>query len=207
LKLDNSFQETDQYISRTSGKWQAIYWLLDHSRVAQLFNTARLRFKSASAPPAESASPGDDPGLNAKVYLPPQDAAWKEAWQVTEALVAQLGAEVRAAGAEFVVVTLSNSGQVTPDEKRREAIISRLGVEDLFYPERRLAAFCAARDIPCLNLAPHLLLRAKQSGEPLHGFGPLLDFAHWNERGHEAAGELIADWLTKRFGYTDTADK
>lgn len=199
LEPDESFRESDQYIARTSRKWQAIYWLLDHSRLAQLLNIARLRFRSASAAPAEAAIPGDDPGLNVGVYSPPQDTAWEEAWEITEALVARLDAEVRSAGAEFVVVTLSNSGQVTPDEQRRQAFIERLSVEDLFYPERRVAAFCAARDIPCLNLAPTLLARAQQSGEPLHGFGPALDYGHWNERGHEAAGELIADWIGARF--------
>jgi lysophospholipase L1-like esterase len=205
LEPDESFRESNQYISRTGRKWQAIYWLLDHSRVAQLLNTARLSFRSTAAAAAEAAIPGEDVGLNVGVYSPPQDPSWEEAWRITEALVAQLDAEVQSAGAEFAVVTLSNSGQVTPDENRRQAFIERLGVEDLFYPERRVAAFCAARDIPCLNLAPTLLARAQLSGEALHGFGPALDYGHWNERGHEAGGKLIAEWLAERFVLTDSA--
>ena len=77
--------------------------------------------------------------------------------------------------------------------------MKELGVENLFYPDERVANFCTAHSIPCLTLAPQRLAISAETGAPLHGFGPNLDYGHWNERGHQAAGELIADWVAERF--------
>ncbi len=114
---------------------------------------------------------------------------------MTEAILGKLNEEVQAAGAKFGVVTLSNSSQDSPNEPRRTSFMNRLDVDDLFYPDRRIAKFCVDNSIPCLTLAPQLFEIAQETGEPLHGFGPSLDYGHWNERGHEAAGKLIADWV------------
>jgi lysophospholipase L1-like esterase len=199
LVLDNSFRESSEYLSRTGFKARVLYWLLDHSRVAQLVNTARIGWTQRAATAPGNGAHFEDAGLNADVYREPQDEDWRFAWQITEVLLKQLNQEVQDHGARFGLVTLSNSSQVTPDEDRRRALIERLEGANLFYPDERLAAFCAARSIPCLTLAPKLWAIAKKSGEPLHGFGPSLDHGHWNERGHEAAGRLIADWVAETF--------
>jgi lysophospholipase L1-like esterase len=197
LKLDNSFLESSWYTSRTSASGRAFYWLLDYSRLAQLLNTARLRWKAASLAATAGDMPHEDVGVRVGVYSPPNDDDWRRAWQVTEALLAQLDREVRSSGADFAVVTLSNSSQVTPDDERRDALLKRLNVDNLYYPDERVAAFCAQQKIPCLMLAPQLLAIAQQSGKSLHGFGEALDHGHWNEEGHQAAGEMIADWVAE----------
>jgi hypothetical protein len=199
LALNSSFVESSEYSSRSSLKWRLTYWLLEHSRLAQLLNMARLRWKSRPAAAAEGSAALEEAGIDPDVYRLPVDEDWQAAWQITESLLAQLDREVRAAGAEFAVVTLSNSSQVTPDEKRREQLTAQLKVENLLYPDERVAVYCAERKIPCLTLAPPLLARALQSGKPLHGFGESLGHGHWNQDGHEGAGQLIADWVAERF--------
>lgn len=195
---DNSFRESSDYLSRTGFTGRVVYWFLDYSRVAQLLNISRIQLKNRLATDFEGV-PSEEAGLRAEVYREPQDDAWRRAWHVTEALLAQLNEEVQAAGAKFCVVTLSNSSQDTPNERRRIDFMKRLGVENLFYPDERVARFCATHSIPCLTLAPTLLAIAQETGKPLHGFGPTLDYGHWNERGHEAAGKLVADWIAERF--------
>jgi hypothetical protein len=40
----------------------------------------------------------------------------------------------------------------------------------------------------------------------LHGFGESLDHGHWNEEGHQAAGQIIADWVAEHFTPRDTVE-
>jgi hypothetical protein len=197
LVLDDSFRESNHYRSRMNFTARIVYWLLDHSRLAQLLNTARIQGNNQRI--AAQPDQLEEAGLNAEVYQEPQNDAWRRAWLLTEALLAQLNEEVQATGAKFCVVTLSNSSQDSPNEQRRTDFMKRLDVEDLFFPDRRVAAFCADHSIPCLTLAPALLAIAQETGKPLHGFESNLDYGHWNEHGHEAAGKLIADWVARSF--------
>jgi hypothetical protein len=199
LTLNSSFVDSSEYVSRSGFQGRLVYGLLEYSRLAQLLNMARLRWKGRSDATNDASAALEEPGINPDVYRSPIDDDWRAAWQVTEVLLSKLNGEVRAAGSDFAVATLSNSSQVAPDEKRRQHLTAELNVENLFYPDERVAAYCRARNIACLTLAPQLLTRAMQSGKPLHGFGEGLGRGHWNREGHEAAGEIIADWVAERF--------
>jgi hypothetical protein len=126
------------------------------------------------------------------VYLEPTNAVWNDAWRVTEALISEMGNEVKARGAKFVVVTLSNGPQVLPNPLAREQFEKRLGITDLFYPDNRIKALGVRAGIPVITLAPELQQFAERNNVFLHGFGQDIGNGHWNATGHRVAGELIA---------------
>ncbi|HJU11877.1 MAG TPA: hypothetical protein VJ728_13425, partial [Candidatus Binataceae bacterium] len=69
----------------------------------------------------------------------------------------------------------------------------KLGVSDLFYPDRRIAELGRRNDFEVLNLAPMLQSYAEAHHVYLHGFkNTPMGFGHWNEAGHEQAGRAIA---------------
>lgn len=156
--------------------------------------------RQAPSPPA----PLDEPGVAHAIYREPTGAAadtvWKESWEVTERLLVTLSEEVRGRGAKFLMVTLSNPIQVHPEPAARAAFQSRLGVEDLFYPERRFKALGERHGFDVFNLAPAFQLHAERHRIFLHGFGDQLGNGHWNESGHALAGELIAAELCRVAG-------
>ena len=99
--------------------------------------------------------------------------------------------EIKEKGARLLVVTLSNGIQVHPDPKIRAQFMQSLGVHDLSYPDRRIRELCERDGIPVVNLAEPLLAYAEKQGGYLHGFEGALGYGHWNQTGHQLAGELI----------------
>jgi hypothetical protein len=138
------------------------------------------------------ATVADELGIDNLIYREPADAAWREAWRVTEGLLRVMRDEVRGRGAQFMVVTLSNGVQVHPRPEARAAFLKRVGATDLFYPDARLKSLGDREGFPVLTLAPSLQQHAEQHQEFLHGFGRDLGNGHWNARGHRVAGELLA---------------
>ena len=96
----------------------------------------------------------------------------------------------------FLAITEDTGIQVWPKRKMREKFQQRLGVSDLFYPDRRIAELGEREGFAVLNLAPPLQRYAEEHQIFLHGFknGPM-GFGHWNEAGQAAAGHLIAQKL------------
>jgi hypothetical protein len=139
--------------------------------------------------------------INYNIYKPPADDAWTDAWQITEALIEQMHREVAAHGAAFLVATLDTSVQVWPDAQVRENFMKRIGVTDLFYPDRRIAALGERDGFDVLTLAEPLLQYAERHHAFLHGFANTRQgFGHWNEEGHRVAGKLIGARLCAMVG-------
>ena len=164
---------------------------------------SRLPSPYVLAAQPQQGAPTDEPGAANVIYREPSDDTWRDAWAVTEKLLATMNAEVKEHGARFYVVTLSNGIQVYPDASARKAFADRLGVGDLFYPERRFRALGEREDFPVLNLAPELQRYADERKLFLHGFGKEIGNGHWNEEGHRVAGELITRWLCDSMGTTN----
>jgi hypothetical protein len=141
------------------------------------------------------AARDDELGADNLVYREPTDQTWREAWRVTEGLIVLMRDEVKAHGAQFVVVTLSNGIQVHPAPAARVAFLRRVGADDLFYPDKRIAALGAREGFPVITLAPELQLYAERNQVFLHGFGAELGNGHWNAEGHRVAGELLTQEL------------
>ena len=206
LVLDRTFQSSH---GRTPPIIRSLgFLLLDRSRVVQAIYRMRMRSRERAQLKSIHESTdvlGDAPhqelGLDNMVYRVPEHPGWIEAWRVTDALIETMNREVRAAGAGFLVVTISSSIQVHPDRGVREAFMATLGVEGLAYPEDRVAALGARRDFPVLVLAPRMLAFAEPRHGWLHGFANTRPgYGHWNGLGHRLAGDFLAEALAARFG-------
>jgi hypothetical protein len=193
LVLDQSFRQ-----------WQRprriYYWMINRFRVFQLIHQVRSVVKEMRlAEKARVKKKVGEIGIDTEVYSEPTSPVWKSAWQTTEDLIVMMRDEVAAKGAAFCVVTLSNPIQVHPDPEVRRQAMDQLGVSNLFYPDLRLQALGEREGIHVLVLAPAMKDYAEESGTFLHGFGEKAGGGHWNEKGHQLAGELIAHDLCETF--------
>jgi hypothetical protein len=179
-------------------------WRNDTFRVLQVLDYAHDLVRDWwSSTNAEGAGLGGQGSVGAgmfiDIYRQPKDKVWKEAWRVTEAVLLQMRDEVLARKTRLFVVVESNDIQVHPDVSVRNKLINYPGVEDVFYPDKRVANFCQSHGIPVLLLAPPFQHYATENKIFLHGFRTLfrntLGSGHWNQNGHRLAGQLIAQWL------------
>mgnify|MGYP005845191853 CR=1 FL=1 len=195
LVLDESYMESADFQRWTGWRGDLWYGLLNRSRLFQLLRHLERRIKGLLESAArESEGEGFEPGLDDRVYLEPEDAAWRSAWRVTEGVIRQMHEEVRAHDARFLLLTLSNAIQVHPDRALRERHRRRIGARDLFYPDRRLRSFAEQQGIDALVLAPELRAWAERKETCVHGFQePWLCRGHWNAVGHRLAGERLAE--------------
>jgi hypothetical protein len=154
-----------------------------------------------NAPVAAAAAAGvklGEPGLDEQVFLEPKDAKWREAWDVTDRLVLATYEEARHHAARFVLTVLSTPGSVYPDAQMRARYAKSLGVSSLFYPEERLQRLAEKNGLEVITLAPEMQKRADAGHVYFHGFpNTKPGFGHWNEAGHAAAAELIAERLCR----------
>lgn len=217
LTLDDSFKTAPSFVRRRSVINRFGRWLRDNSRVVQAAVAGHHAFKiqvaswrKVNPQPVQPDKPqsigeatqredqlarSEELGTDNLIYLAPGNAVWNDAWRVTEGLILTMRDEVRSAGARFVVVTLSNGPQVLPHRQVREALERRLGITDIFYPDKRIASVGKREGIPVIMLAPEMQKTAEESGAFLHGFGANIGNGHWNAAGHRTAGELIAKKL------------
>ncbi|MCU0935922.1 MAG: SGNH/GDSL hydrolase family protein [Gammaproteobacteria bacterium] len=196
LVADEGFRDGAAYRGHTSVAGRTWHWLIGRSRLAQAAVKARdltrLRLRGA----AESGGPLDEPGVDERVYRPPEDPGWVQAWEVSEALVTETAREAQAMGARFLLATLSTGAQVHPDRAFRVEFARAHGSADLLYPERRLLALAEREGFPALGLAGELSDLAAVSGAWLHGFpNSLPGIGHWNREGHRLAGQRLANTL------------
>lgn len=205
LALDDSFRKllaTPQPAGVKRAVREALASLRNHMRLLQLATHVQASLRQRQvvrddmAANEKRAAEGGEPGIDAAVYSPPRDARWESAWRITEALVVAMRDEVRARGKQFWVVTLSTGIQVHPDAAVRRRFAQNAGIEDLFYPDRRIASLAAREGIPAMTLAPVMAQWAESNKKYLHGFANSIPgFGHWNEAGNAVAGRLIAERL------------
>jgi hypothetical protein len=189
LQLDESFAASDEFRRRT-------HWLRQAGKeLAKYMHTLQLVYylkDSTGFDPQHETARVADVGLDDLAFVVPQDENWEKAWRLTEHLIQAFQQRAAGMGAEFILVTLSTGIQVFPDITKRRDFAARLGVEDLFYPERRLTAFGQSAGIRVVTLAPQLQRFADDNNVYLHGFANTrMGYGHWNEAGHAAAAELL----------------
>ncbi|HTW88395.1 MAG TPA: SGNH/GDSL hydrolase family protein [Candidatus Binataceae bacterium] len=139
--------------------------------------------------------------INYNIYKPPSDKAWRDAWDVTDALVVKVRDVSVAHHAMFLAVTLDTGVQVLPEAAMREKFMRWQKITDLFYPDEQIEALGRREDFAVLALAPSLQKYAEAHDVYLHGFkNTPMGFGHWNAVGHQQAGELIAARLCAMIG-------
>ena len=200
LALDASFAEEPRFlearqiaVQRASLQDLHLYQLLRKLRAGKFELSHNAPIAVALADGAREVPSLGEPGLDENVLREPPDSAWRDAWAVTEKLLLAMRDETAARGARFAVVVLSSAGAVYPDAALRRRYAQVLGVEDLFYPERRLRALGEQHGIAVVTLGEDMQRHADATGAYLHGFrNTRLGFGHWNEAGHALAADLIA---------------
>jgi lysophospholipase L1-like esterase len=196
LVEDPSFLTAPAFRDRYTWIARAFYATQERSRLIQLIYRARESAKVYGDRAALRSF--SEPGLPNPVYREPSDAAWQQAWQVTERLIREMAGEVAQRGIAFGVVTVNTPIQANPHPSVRRQFTDRLGVDDLFYPDRRIKALGDAAGFRVLNLGRPFQEYAEENQVVLHGFeNTNWGGGHWNEKGHRLAATMVAQWLAQ----------
>ncbi len=174
----------------------------DHLRAYQFFRQLLLRHPEMAAPlhrigllKAEGtrfAPERDGVPVDYWVFAAEPDAEWREAWQHTEHLLAEMREVVTAGGRRFAIVVVPSRYQIYPeiwDETVAAHPAMRGRQWDLDKPAQRVLQWCAAHDVSCLDLAKGFQ-RAKGNTPLYFHFD-----GHWTPAGHEVAAQLIAAFV------------
>lgn len=130
-----------------------------------------------------------------EVFDPAPPPPYPQAWEVTERLIATLADEVRASGAEFLLVQIA-----APEEYVDEywnALVNAVGPAkaatlDRTYPATRLGRLAARGNFAILPLAG--AFRGAPDPTALH----FSSGGHWTAAGNHLAAETIFGWLQGR---------
>jgi GDSL-like Lipase/Acylhydrolase family len=185
--------------------WRA---MADLSHVVQLLNQARRWLVTRQAQAEGKAVSGTTVGLEAGVDIPalsaPRDATWQQAWQVTEAVLRALAAEVRQHGRLLHIASVSHAVQVHPQLQVRQGFMQSLGLDRLDYADVRVEALAREIGVDFTALAPPLQAWAEQHGRCVHGFDNATPcYGHWNVDGHRLVGVALARNVCLQLGRTD----
>lgn len=192
---DDGFRHSDAYRFKASPAGRFLDGLMRRSRIGQTVVQVRHMSKAHAQVGLALAEPAE-PGVDNGIYRVPSDPAWRDAWAVTEALLASFAVEVRAAGAQPLLLVAGTGAQVHPNAAAVDAFARRIGVPDLAYPVQRLLRAASAADLPAVNLPAIMALEAERTGTLLHGFDNAMPgFGHWNAAGHRVAGDAAATAL------------
>lgn len=197
LQLDVSFRDDPMEKRFRELTWSACKdQAIRRSRVVHLIYRALENWR---APKENAASFGvDEGGIDNAVFAPPGNAAWNEAWQITDRVLEVIQKDCQAMGVKFVVVILNNSVEVHPDPQVTASLALKLGVSDLEEPQRQLIASGDRYGFPVIRLLERMRDIAHRDKVCFHGFPNASPCAgHWNELGHETAGRLIAEDLSE----------
>jgi hypothetical protein len=130
--------------------------------------------------------------LSTQNFKEPQDAAWQEAWRVTEGLIVTIRNEVVQKNADFLLVTIPDPMQIRPEAQERKNFMIKNNIQDLFYPDRRLEKLGAREGFRVLNLSEQFQAYTEKYQLCAYGFENFVPCGgHWNGLGHRLASIVI----------------
>jgi hypothetical protein len=197
LLLDNSFRDKPRFRHWLSPIDRLRSWLSNHLRVEQVINQVKYvlpwRRHSDKSPAATTAYQA---GIGYRYLNAPKNDSEREGWDVTERLIETVNQDVRSHGATFLLVIVSDQLQVYPDAVMRAQLQKKYGIDDPFYPNRRLNNLARSDSFAVLDLGEPFLAYGESHHAFLHGFAnTAMGWGHWNVLGHRLAGEMIASKL------------
>ncbi len=205
LVLDETTRKQQAAFLAPSALTDLIADLTNNSEVLSLLNATRRTLSLESARLRQSLHSVDQHGAAAAqselsfeetVLRGPEDPQFAPSWGVAEELIRLAAGEVQRHHAEFWFVLLDMAPQVDPDPDQRQALMSALGIHDLYLGDRHFSEFATRQGIRHILTAAELRAIAERDHTLLHGFPRRpRNSGHWNETGHEAAGELLARHL------------
>ena len=195
LELDDSFRTLPALELQEIRMQNLRYQISGHFRILQgiaaLERSGKIRVAMVAV--RERAEKSGLDNLEYSIYAPPSQLEMQQAWKVTEGLLTAIRDEVKSHHAEFRIVILATRPQVLPDAEKRQALMRKLGVENLSYADDRVREFGTREGISVTSLAPALSQYAEANHIYLNGFSNANQGAgHWNETGHRLAAETIA---------------
>jgi lysophospholipase L1-like esterase len=205
-QMDYTFRALAEYRHKTS-RWGAFYYrYLLRLRSVQALALVNGYINSKLALARVDRTWVWEPGIDARVYAPPQSPEWEEAWEITRTLVRMIRDETRALGASLRVLGLSTGAQVYPADEPVTAMIQRLNVPDLLYPNWLMGQFAGEDGYDFIDLAGPMAQQARETGVFFHGLVKKQHGqGHWNQAGHTAAAEQLAERLCADNGRENTA--
>ncbi|WP_341739177.1 SGNH/GDSL hydrolase family protein [Microcoleus sp. CAWBG640] len=160
-------------------------WLVNNSRILQVVKKVELERKKQQLS-------NDFTNLSTQNFKEPTDAAWQDAWKITEGLILTIRDEVVQKNADFLVVTIGDPAQVHPDVAMRQKFIKDNNIQDLFYPNRRLDNLGRTHSFRVLSLAEQFQAYTDKYQVCAHGFENYVNCGgHWNQLGHRLASIMI----------------
>ncbi len=175
---------------------QAVYAGVQHSRVLELVNEGRRHWSVWKKGRDRQERDGAvEAGIETAVYRPLEgadvDPNLVEAWDLTARLLAEIDRKAEADGAAFMVATIPTSIQTHPEAGNRDELVKELGVDDLLFPDRQLAAFGEQGGYPVFPLVEDM--QAAAGDRHFHGFAnTAFGFGHMNAVGHGVMADLLA---------------
>jgi hypothetical protein len=195
LVLDDGFLRDPAYVSykSTFDRRQPFFGL----RTFQLMR--QLKSVVENWPQAHAADAGDanlEAGSDDNVFSAPTTKAWSDAWSVTEKLIVGLRNAVAKNGGRFIVVSIPIGIQTHPDAEARKQFMRTRHLDDLWYPDRRMADLATRERVDIITLGQAFQSYAQENRVYLYGFANTKrGTGHLNENGHRLIGEALARHL------------
>ncbi len=129
------------------------------------------------------------------VYQTPMNAEWQSAWQLMDALIAELQSQVEASGSKFAVVIIPAKEQVYPQKWQQTLKINPAMQTlqwDMELPNKTLVEILKRHNIPYVDLLPKFRQAAQTSpAVPLY----FVHDGHWTAAGHQLAGQSVYQFM------------
>lgn len=203
LALDDITLEQRRDFVPQSARETELADLTNASRLLSLLNAARRRWAEELTTlqhrlhGIKDVSTGQTADLEDLVLRgPAMGADFDQAWGISQDLIRRSQQLATQHHAEFWLFLTDMPPQIDPNPQRRLSKQRELGIDDLFGADRLIDDFARREGIRHAWLSPKMLAFAEQNNVALHGFDAnQSNIGHWNEKGHEVAGELIAQRL------------
>lgn len=185
------------------------YWhnlfseIYNRSRLLQLGRTAQQAkwseafvWTKSGPKPLGSENSGPAEFMRTWSYHAPDTPELDSAWQITEAVLAEMILAARQHNTEVWLVHIGNEIEEDPRDDKVEQFLKANHLSDFRYASKRYAAFADREGVHYLYLPERLQPYARENQVFLHGFfNTQPNRGHWNEQGNTLAAKTIQESL------------